>query len=165
MSVTLASEYEEESQSANQTFAINTANYTIGGKIDDLEALQQSIYLLLSIEADQYIIYPHTYGIVTVDLIGKPNYYVAAVLPERIKTALMQDDRIVDVTDFEFGAKGRTLEVQFTINTIYGDYTAGSGDGNYISQLPPVEISLGEIELKLNSILAIQNYYINGGAE
>jgi len=95
--------------------------YYIGGKVDRLAALQQSILLMLSVEADQYIIYPYTYGINTLDLIGKPSYYVMAVIPERIKETLLSDDRITDVTDFEFETNGNRLGVKFVVHTIYGD--------------------------------------------
>lgn len=118
----------EIEQQKTQTFSINTikfntikAQYYIGGKVDRLAALQQNILLMLSIEADQYIIYPYTYGINTLDLIGKPSYYVMAVIPERIKETLLSDDRITDVTDFEFETNGNKLSVKFVVHTIYGD--------------------------------------------
>lgn len=114
----LENEYEQQN---TQTFAINSVGNSVGGKVDDLEALRQSIYLMLSIEADQYIIYPYTYGLTTLDLIGKPNYYVAAVLPERIKETLLQDERINDVSDFEFEVSGNKMTVKFVVHTIYGD--------------------------------------------
>jgi hypothetical protein len=76
---------------------------------------------MLSTEADQYIIYPYTYGINTLDLIGKPSYYVMAVLPERIKKTLLSDDRILDVTDFEFEVNRNKLGVKFIVHSIYGD--------------------------------------------
>lgn len=109
-----------DTSNKTKTFAINTTENIIGGKIDGLDALKQSIYLMLSIEADRYIIYPYTYGINTLDLIGKPYYYVAAVLPERIKTTLSKDDRITDVSDFEFIVDGKKLHVSFVVHTIYG---------------------------------------------
>ena len=76
---------------------------------------------MLSIEADQYIIYPYTYGINTLDLIGKPSYYVIAVLPERITETLLSDDRITDVSDFEFEVNKNKITVKFTVHTIYGE--------------------------------------------
>ena len=99
----------------------NASDYYIGGKIDGLLALQQYILLMLSVEADKYIIYPYTWGIVTLDLIGKPPHYVIAVVPERIKETLLSDERITDVTDFEFEINGNKLNVKFIVHTIYGD--------------------------------------------
>ena len=104
-----------------ETFGLNMTNNVVVGKIDGLAAVKQSIYFLLSVEADQYIIYPYTYGITTIDLIGMPNYYVMAVIPNRIKETLLSDDRITDVTDFEFATDKNKLHVKFIVHTIYGD--------------------------------------------
>lgn len=95
--------------------------YNISGKVDGLVALQQNIFLMLNTEADQYIIYPYTYGISTLDLIGKPSYYVMAVIPQRITEALLSDDRITDVSDFEFEVNGNKLTVKFVVHSIYGE--------------------------------------------
>lgn len=114
-------DFEEDTKENTKTFGINLVDNVIGGKIDGLDALKQSIYFLLNIEADQYIIYPYTYGIKTVDLIGEPYYYVLAVLPGRIKEALLSDDRITDVSDFEFEVNKQKVHVKFIAKTIYGD--------------------------------------------
>lgn len=114
---------ESEEQENTKTYAIRqiTAIPYIGGMIDGVEALKQHIYLTLNTEADQYIIYPYTYGLQTLDLIGKPHYYVMAIIPDRIRDALLSDDRITDVTDFEFTADGKKLHVQFIVHSIYGN--------------------------------------------
>lgn len=106
-----------------QTFGINLTRNIIGGKVDGLAALQQRIYLRLNTEADQYIIYPWTYGITTIDLIGKPVHYVIGIIPNRIKEALLSDNEILDVSDFEFDVIGHKLIVSFVVKTIYGDLT------------------------------------------
>ena len=112
---------DEDKKLKTQTFGINLQQNFIGNKIDKLEAIRQSVYLTLSVEADKYIIYPYTYGIRTLDLFGKPIYYVMAVIPDRIKEALLSDDRITDVSDFEFKVNGRKLTVKFIVHTIYGN--------------------------------------------
>lgn len=125
----LVAQLEEDEIEQTKTFAIKSLPTSqqltgleslIGGTIDDVSALKQSIYLILNIEADKFIIYPYTYGIQTLDLIGKPSYYVVALLPERIKSALMNDSRVVDVSDFEFEINKNKIRVQFVVNTIYG---------------------------------------------
>lgn len=113
----------EEKKENTKTFGLNLTRNTVSGKIDGLAALQQRIYLMLGIEADQYIIYPWTYGLTTVDLIGKPVYYVVAVIPDRIKETLLSDNEILDVSDFEFKVNGNKLMVKFVVKTIYGDLT------------------------------------------
>lgn len=104
-----------------KTFKLNSEENKMGGMIDDLEALIQNAYLMLSIEANQFIIYPYYYGLNTLDLIGKPYYYVAAVLPGRITETLMSDNRITSVHSFEFEILRNKLHVKFIMNTIYGD--------------------------------------------
>lgn len=160
----LITRFEDDTPQGNKTFRIDTSKNILRGKIDGLDALRQSIYLMLSTEADQYIIYPYTYGIKTLDLIGKSRDYIMGVLPSRIKTTLLRDDRITDVTDFEFEVNRHKLNVKFIIHTIYGEniYDGTTTVGNYVSSLSPVEISLGEVELRLNSIIAIQTSLING---
>jgi phage baseplate assembly protein W len=85
------------------------------GYVDDLESIKQAIYLILSTERYQYLIYSWDYGVELLDLIGKPMPYVIAEVPRRITEALTQDDRIKDVVDFEFEAKGNKLNVTFTV--------------------------------------------------
>lgn len=112
--------YEKQS-SKTKTFNLNAQENIVSGLTDGLNALKQSIYLILNIESDQYIIYPYTYGFKTVDLIGKPSYYVSAVIPDRIKETLMTDNRITDVSDFEFETEGNKLHISFVVHTIYGE--------------------------------------------
>lgn len=93
----------------------------INGNTDDLLALQQAIYLILGTERYEHIIYSWDYGIERIDLIGKPVPYVLAVLPRRITEALTQDDRVDDVTDFEFEVKKSKVHVTFTVKSKLGD--------------------------------------------
>jgi len=111
----------EEEQEKTQTFGITDTYNAIGGRIDGLDAVKQSVYLTLNTEADQFIIYPYTYGLKTLDLIGKPIYYVMAIIPERIAEALLNDDRITGVSDFEFETDKSKLIVKFIVHTIYGE--------------------------------------------
>ena len=112
----------EEVQEKTKTFGINKSDgKRIAGMIDGLKALEQHIYLTLSVEADQFIIYPYTYGIRTLDLFGKPYHYVMAIIPERIKEALLDDDRINDVSNFEFEIEANRLTVRFVVYSIYGE--------------------------------------------
>ena len=64
--------------------------------------------------------YSWDYGIEFEDLFGMDIDLVIAKLPNRIKEALTQDDRIIDVTDFEFKKGRNELTVNFVINTNIG---------------------------------------------
>lgn len=91
------------------------------GYTDDLNAIQQAIYLILSTERYMYPIYSWNYGVELVDLIGKPMPYVMSEIPRRIKEALTQDSRINNVKDFEFEKNGKKLHVTFTVETKIGE--------------------------------------------
>lgn len=96
----------------------------ISGYIDGLEAVIQTIYLILSIERYKYVIYSWDYGVELLDLIGKPMPYVMSELPRRIKDALIQDNRIDDVIDFEFEVNRNKLHTTFTVITNLGNISA-----------------------------------------
>ena len=124
----------EEIQQVNyptETYKIEHSEQTppedrINGNTDDLLALQQSIYLILGTERYEHIIYSWDYGVELLDLIGKPIPYVMAVIPRRITEALTQDDRIEDVTDFEFERNKSKLHVTFVVKSTLGDIPAST---------------------------------------
>lgn len=93
----------------------------VSGYVDGIESIQQAIYLILSSERYQHIIYSWDYGVELLDLIGKPMSYVTAELPRRIEEALIQDNRISGVTDFTFTKNKNTLLTTFTVVTEAGN--------------------------------------------
>lgn len=97
--------------------------HRINGFIDDIRSVQQSIYLRLNTEKYKYIIYSWDYGIELIDLIGKPLPYVMSEVPRRIEEALLQDNRIKKVHDFQFEKYKNKLKVTFTVTSDVGDYT------------------------------------------
>lgn len=96
----------------------------INGYVDSKEAVMQAVYLILSTERYKFIIYSWDYGVELVDLFGAPMPYVMSELPNRIKDALTQDDRIDDVVDFEFTQSGKRLHVRFTVVSNVGNISA-----------------------------------------
>ena len=93
----------------------------ISGFTDDLDAISQAVYLILSTERYEHLIYSWDYGVELLDLIGKPIPYVIAELPRRVKEALVTDNRITDVVDFEFEQYGKKLHVKFTVVSNVGN--------------------------------------------
>lgn len=93
----------------------------INGFTDDLDAVAQTVYLILGTERYEFIIYSWDYGVELVDLYGKPMDYVMSELPRRITEALTQDDRIDNVTDFEFEINGKRLHTTFTVISNLGN--------------------------------------------
>lgn len=97
----------------------------ISGYVDDIKSVIQAIYLILNTERYQYPIYSWDYGVELVDLIGQPVSYVISELPRRIQEALLTDDRITEVIDFEFTAARNKLHVAFTVVTSLGNISTG----------------------------------------
>ena len=97
------------------------------GWTDGLNALIQTIFLILSTERYKFPIYSFDYGVELVDLFGKPIPFVIAEIPRRITEALTQDDRVDDCVDFRFFPERSRLLVQFTVKTIYGRVYANMG--------------------------------------
>lgn len=105
----------------SKTYKLNAENNTIsGGYIDGKEAIKQTIYCILNTERFEYLIYSWNYGIELKNLIGENTTYVIPELERVIKEALEQDDRIEDITDFEFEIKKNEVLVKFKVATLEG---------------------------------------------
>lgn len=96
----------------------------ISGYVEELEALKQTIYIILNVERYEHNIYSWDYGIELIDLFGKPMPYVMSELPRRITEALTMDNRIEDVVDFEFEKNGSKLHTTFTVVSNLGNIDA-----------------------------------------
>ena len=93
--------------------------------VDGIEAVKQMIYKTLMTDRYKFEIYDWNYGVELDDLLGKPKEFVKAELPRRIEDALIADDRVNEVTDFEFTDIDKTaLAVKLTVKTIFGDIEA-----------------------------------------
>ena len=119
--VEVLSDFSLETETSN-TYKINQQKNNINGFIDDIEAVKQSVYLILNIERYKYLIYDWDYGFEIVDLIGKDINIIQVDIQRRICDALKQDDRITDIKDFSFETKKNKLIAYFTVETIFGSY-------------------------------------------
>lgn len=107
-----------------ETFKLNTDENRVYGITDGIDAIKQATYKILNTERYKYGMYSWDYGIELEDLFGMDIDLVIAKLPNRIKEALTQDDRIIDVTDFEFKKGRNELTVNFVIDTNIGKIEA-----------------------------------------
>ncbi len=117
----LSTEIEIETQpSLNYKMFFDKKN--VIGTVDELEAMKQVVFKILNTERFHYLIYSQNYGIELNDLFGEPLSFVCAELEDRITEALVQDDRIESVSDFDFVSekKGEVLAT-FTVHTIFGE--------------------------------------------
>ena len=103
------------------TYRIIIDKDRVSGETDGLEAMKQAVYLILSTERYAYPIYSWNYGVELKDLFGQPTTYVEAVLKYRIRDALMADERITDVRNFEFSSQKNTVSATFEVVTNQGN--------------------------------------------
>ncbi len=108
-------------EQANKTYKLNTEKNIIEGMCDEAEAIKQTIYCILNTERFEHLIYSWDYGVEFKNLIGEKSTYVIPEVERLIKEALMQDDRIEDITDFEFTQSKNTITAKFKVITQNGD--------------------------------------------
>lgn len=96
----------------------------IVGKIDRIQAMEQAIYLILSVERYAYLIHSWNYGVELRDLFGQPTSYCLPEIKRRITEALLQDDRIEEVYDFAFEVERGRVKTTFRVKTIFGEIKA-----------------------------------------
>ena len=117
----LEQDFELEEQ-PTYTYKMNLDTGSIRGYTDGLDAMKQAIFKILQTERYQYIMYSWNYGIETLDLYGEPISYVCPELERRITEALLWDERIESVDNFEFDLPQKgVIHVSFTAHTIFGD--------------------------------------------
>lgn len=112
---------QEDNRMPSYTYYIDFDRNRIIGTVDDIEAIKQAIYLILQTERYESLIYNFYYGTEFDSLIGKSRELITSELERRIREALLEDDRIVRVTDFTIEFTSDKAIVEFTVNTIFGD--------------------------------------------
>ena len=113
-------EIDVESQ-PSKTYFLDIENGRIRGVADKLDAVRQAVYLMLNTERYDYLIYSWDYGVELKELAGEQKEYAYPEIKRCITEALLQDDRITAVDDFEFETGKKSVHVKFTVTTIYGD--------------------------------------------
>lgn len=108
-------------EETSRTYRLDSASNRMLGKVDELEAIKQAIYLRLSVEKYEHLIFGDDYGIELDDLFGEPESYVVPELQRRIMEELLKDDRILDVSDFSFESGKDAITTYFTVHTILGN--------------------------------------------
>ena len=94
---------------------------TITGTIDQIQAVEQAVFLILTTERYQWLIFSWDYGVELQNLIGKDPEYCIPEIERRIREALLQDDRITAVENFEFELNKRKVLTTSTVISIFGN--------------------------------------------
>ena len=113
--------YQQDNIMQSKTYYINRNTNRISGYIDDKDAIIQAIYLILSTERYESVIYNWYYGTEFDSLVGKDRDFVKSELKRRIAEAILEDDRILDVTDFDISFNKDVVNVVFLVETNIGD--------------------------------------------
>lgn len=91
------------------------------GFCEGIDALKQTIYFILNTERYDYLIYSNNYGSELRGTIGLDKDIGESELKRRIAEALIDDDRINSVDDFEFKYEKDSVLIKFTVFSIYGN--------------------------------------------
>ena len=102
------------------TYKLDLENKRIMGKVDNSDSVFQAIQKILSTDKYAYDIYDWNYGHELLKLVGKEFSYIEVKLPQIINEALLQDDRIKEITDMEITQVSiDTVSVSFRVITIF----------------------------------------------
>jgi len=112
---------QENERMPSYTPKIDFERNRIMGTVDNIDAMEQAIYLILQTERYESIIYNWYYGVEFDTLIGKSRELITSELERRIREALTEDDRINRISDFDIEFTSDKAIVSFTVNTIFGD--------------------------------------------
>ena len=91
------------------------------GFCDGKEALEQTIFFILSSERYKYLIYSDNYGSEFENVPNIDRDILESELKRRINEALIQDDRIESTDNYIFNYDEDSVLVKFTVFCIYGD--------------------------------------------
>lgn len=108
---------------SSKTYKIDFEKGKIIGFCDEVEALRQTVQLILNTERYEHLIYSWDYGSELRDLIGKDKDITESEIKRRIREALMQDNRVNNVDNFIFNYDKDGVTVDFTVFSIYGEFT------------------------------------------
>lgn len=102
------------------TWYINKETNQIEGETDGLAAVRQAVEIILNCERFRWQIY-QPYSGVEWDIIGLDPGYAATMLLRRVTDALMVDDRVRGISNYQYSVEGNVLTASMTIETVYGE--------------------------------------------
>lgn len=105
----------------SKTFKLSHNTLTITGTVDEIQAVEQAVSLILNVERYQWLIYSWNYGVELHGLIGQPVDFCLPEIERRVKEALLQDDRITDVQNFAFKVNKKKVLTTFMVVSIFGE--------------------------------------------
>ena len=117
----LLTNLETATEQTSRTYYLDVEKNIISNYCDGIEAMKQTIYCILNTERFNHLIYSWNYGIEIEHLIGESITYVIPELERVIYEALIQDSRVVQVSDFKFEVNKNKVIVTFKVITTVGN--------------------------------------------
>lgn len=117
---TLPPQVEITSQ-PGRTWYIDKSTNRIRGECDNWLAVRQAVEIILNVQRFRWQIYTPYSGMDWRNLIGNDPGYVAAELQRRVREALLMDDRVLEIRDYQYTIEDDMLTASFTVVTVYGD--------------------------------------------
>lgn len=111
----------EVAQQPTKTYYLDIEKNTITRSCDGKEAMQQAIYCILNTERFEHLIYSFNFGVELNFLIGENPTYAIPELERVITEALLQDDRIEEVNNFDFEVNKNEITATFNVITTEGE--------------------------------------------
>ncbi|MCZ4246679.1 DUF2634 domain-containing protein [Bacillus amyloliquefaciens] len=117
-------EDDSEVIETSQTYKIDFENGRITNeRITGLEAIKQFVYVSLHTERYAYSVFSHDIGNELQDILADnelTDAYKKMEIPRLIEEALIYDDRVSSVSDFEIEKQGDSFHISFTVETDEG---------------------------------------------
>ena len=111
----------------SKTYRLDLTNKRIYKTVDGLKAVEQAIYKILQTERAAYLIYSLAYGSELERYIGKDFEYVSSDIQRAIEDALLADERILGISDFNVEQMLHDgLSITFKAKTVYGEINVES---------------------------------------
>ncbi len=117
-----------------KTYGMDLGKKRIYGYYQGTEAMCQAVYKMLATVRFEEIIYSDSYGTELMDCMGRLTPYVWSEIEHTVTEALLTDDRIISVEDFNFteDRKSAVLRVSFVVKTTVGDFAYTKEVLNYV---------------------------------
>lgn len=110
-----------------RTYKLDFDKGAVGGTIEGKDALKQFVHKAVITARFRFPIYDDQYGCELEDLIGQdiPFELFETEVRRVIREALIYDERINDVRDFNIRKEDDKVFIEFTVDSIYGEISEG----------------------------------------
>ena len=107
----------------SKTWLINRQTMRVQGGTDDLQSVKQAAEVILSTTRFEWQVYTSNMGTELESLIGEDSSYIESELPRMVEEALLVDDRITEVGNFQHTTYGDTMTWTFTVVSVFGAFS------------------------------------------